>query len=178
MSTALAGGFLVLVSIGPARSQEAPQQSSNQPQVYEPSFFARFAPKTAADMVGNIPGFSITSGSDDRGFGQARQNVLINGRRVSGKANDARTALGRITAESVVRIEIVDGATLDIPGLSGGARVPREPAAVLVSRRGHRQWQGGRLVVVARAQRIRIPQRRRRAGHHHRRLGRGGRYSS
>ena len=71
-------------------------------------------------MVSNIPGFTISGDdSDERGFGQARQNVLINGRRVSGKSNDAATALGRITAESVLRIEIVDGATLDIPGLSG-----------------------------------------------------------
>jgi outer membrane receptor for ferrienterochelin and colicins len=96
---------------------QAPQ--SGQAQVYEPAFFARFAPKTAADMVGNIPGFRISGDDSERGFGQAKQNVLINGRRVSGKSNDAATALGRITAESVIRIEIVDGATLDIPGLSG-----------------------------------------------------------
>lgn len=95
-------------------------RASSQAQVYEPAFFARFAPKTAADMVGNIPGFTISGGDGgQRGFGQAKQNVLINGRRVSGKSNDAATALERITAESVVRIEIVDGATLNIPGLSG-----------------------------------------------------------
>ena len=95
-------------------------QTVSQAQVYEPAYFARFAPKTAADMVGNIPGFSISGNDEDeRGFGQAKQNVLINGRRVSGKSNDAETALSRISAESVVRIEIVDGATLNIPGLSG-----------------------------------------------------------
>ncbi len=117
---------LILLGVAPALAQEAetvpPQTSvatSGSAQVYEPAYFARFAPKNAMDMVGNIPGFEITSSSGERGFGQARQNVLINGRRVSGKANDAATALGRITAESVVRIEIVDGATLDIPGLSG-----------------------------------------------------------
>lgn len=122
----LASG-VILLGGAPAFAQETvetvPQQASaainGQAQVYEPAYFARFAPKNARDMVGNIPGFEITSGGGDRGFGQARQNVLINGRRVSGKANDAATALGRITAESVVRIEIVDGATLDIPGLSG-----------------------------------------------------------
>jgi len=103
----------------PAIAQQA-AQSAGQAQIYEPGFFTRFAPKTAADMVGNIPGFTITGNDDNaRGFGQAKQNVLINGRRVSGKANDAATALGRISAESVVRIEIVDGAALNIPGLSG-----------------------------------------------------------
>jgi hypothetical protein len=102
-----------------APPQPQPQQTSSQVQVYDPAYFARFAPKTAMDMVANIPGFEITSSSNERGFGQARQNVLINGRRVSGKSNDAAASLGRITAESVVRIEIIDGATLNIPGLSG-----------------------------------------------------------
>ena len=120
----LAGGLTVLGAAAPAFAQEQsppqpqPQQTS-QVQVYDPAYFARFAPKTAMDMVANIPGFEITSSSNERGFGQARQNVLINGRRVSGKSNDAAASLGRITAESVVRIEIVDGATLNIPGLSG-----------------------------------------------------------
>ena len=45
--------------------------------------------------------------------------MLINGQRLSGKSNDVLTELGRIPASNVVRIEIVDAATLDIPGLSG-----------------------------------------------------------
>jgi hypothetical protein len=120
-SAALMGGLIALCGAGVASAQEAAQPpAAAQAQVYEPGFFARFAPKTAADMVNNIPGFTISGDDDDeRGFGQARQNVLINGRRVSGKSNDAATALGRITAENVIRIEVVDGATLDIPGLSG-----------------------------------------------------------
>jgi hypothetical protein len=112
---------LALTGAGAAFAQEPAQPAAAaQAQVYEPAFFARFAPKTASDMVNNIPGFTVSGDDDDeRGFGQAKQNVLINGRRVSGKSNDAATALGRITAENVIRIEIVDGATLDIPGLSG-----------------------------------------------------------
>jgi len=109
-----------LFGAGSAIAQNVPAAAADAPvQVYEPAYFARFAPKSAADMVNNIPGFEISRGSNDRGFGQARQNVLINGRRVSGKSNDAATALSRISADSVVRIELVDGASLDIPGLSG-----------------------------------------------------------
>jgi hypothetical protein len=120
-TTAFAGSVLAFCSAGAAIAQEAAQPpGALQSQIYEPAFFARFAPKTASDMVNNIPGFTISGDdNDERGFGQARQNVLINGRRVSGKSNDAQTALGRITAENVIRIEIVDGAALDIPGLSG-----------------------------------------------------------
>ena len=54
-----------------------------------------------------------------RGLGQATGNVLFNGERPSNKADDMYTQLSRIPAENVERIEIVDGATLDIPGLSG-----------------------------------------------------------
>ena len=96
---------LIALSAAPAFAHEQvePQRVASQGQVYEPAYFARFAPKTAADMVGNIPGFAINDSddSDARGFGQAKQNVLINGRRVSGKSNDAEAALGRISAESV-----------------------------------------------------------------------------
>merc|ERR1712098_868110 len=87
---------------------------------YAPGDFAQYNPQTALDMVNRIPGFSI-QGDDDgsRGFGQATGNVLINGQRVSGKSNGAEAALGRISATRVIRIEVVDGTKLDIPGLSG-----------------------------------------------------------
>lgn len=92
----------------------------NMVQTFTPEDFARFTPRTALDMVEQIPGFIIEEqDNSQRGFGQATGNVLINGQRLSGKSNDAIEALGRIPAASVVRIELQDGATLDIPGLSG-----------------------------------------------------------
>ena len=89
-------------------------------RVYTYADLAQYAPRTALDMVQRIPGFSLDGGNQgNRGLGQASQNVLINGQRVAGKSNDAFSALSRIAAKKVVRIEIVDGATLDVPGLSG-----------------------------------------------------------
>jgi hypothetical protein len=88
-------------------------------RTYMPADFARFAPRTALDMLRQVPGFSIQGANQARGLGQASGNVLINGQRISGKSNDAVTELSRIPASSVQRIEIVDGATLDIAGLSG-----------------------------------------------------------
>lgn len=89
-------------------------------QIFQPDFFDRFAPRTALDMVQQVPGFQIDDGNrGSRGFGQASGNVLINGLRVSGKSNGAVDALGRIAVDTVVRIELLDGASLDIPGLSG-----------------------------------------------------------
>ncbi|MBK9431394.1 MAG: hypothetical protein IPN50_02865 [Sphingomonadales bacterium] len=91
----------------------------NDRRIYDVAQFARFAPRTALDMAGQIPGFQISQVSGDRGLGEASQNVLINGQRITGKSNDAETALARIAASSVVRLEIVDGAKLDISGLNG-----------------------------------------------------------
>lgn len=88
-------------------------------QVYTPADFARYAPKNAYDMLNQVPGFSIRDNENLRGLGQATGNVLFNGERPSNKADDMYTQLSRIPAGNVERIEIVDGATLDIPGLSG-----------------------------------------------------------
>ncbi|MEW4467933.1 TonB-dependent receptor plug domain-containing protein [Parasphingorhabdus sp. JC815] len=92
----------------------------NNREIYEAAQFARFNPRTALDIVRQVPGFTIDTGDNNaRGLGQADENVLINGARIAGKNNDAITVLGRISASNVVRIEIVDGATLSISGLSG-----------------------------------------------------------
>lgn len=126
----LAASGLALAA-APAQAQ-APAEPTNVPDappseattgegtiVYAPADFARYAPRTALDMVLQIPDFTLEESSGDRGLGQASENVLINGQRVSGKSNDARSYLGSIPASSVQRIEIVDGATLNIPGLTG-----------------------------------------------------------
>lgn len=86
---------------------------------FTPEDFARFAPRSAADMARQVPGFSIREGDEARGLGAADTNVLINGRRISGKSNGPVEALGRIPVEEVVRLELIDGASLDIGGLTG-----------------------------------------------------------
>lgn len=97
----------------PAATQTTPLRS------FDPAYFAQFAPRTALDMVQQIPGFSIAQGEDRRGLGQVSSNVLINGERFSGKSNDVVSELGRISASNVIRIELIDGATLNLPGLTG-----------------------------------------------------------
>ena len=99
--------------------ETSPSESDGVRQIYLPSDFAQFAPRSAFDLVRQIPGFSVNEGGGDRGFGQADTNVLINGRRISGKSNGPTQALERLSVESVIRIEILDGASLDIGGMSG-----------------------------------------------------------
>lgn len=88
-------------------------------QRFTPADFTRFAPRNAYDMLVQVPGFQIRESEQLRGLGQATGNVLFNGQRPSSKADTLQTQLSRIPVGTVTRIEIVDGATLDLPGLSG-----------------------------------------------------------
>lgn len=104
----------------PPRAAEVPadsQQSSRA--VYTAADFIRFAPRNAWDMLSRVPGFAIKESQERRGLGQATANVLFNGARSANKSDDLYTQLTRIPADNVTRIEIVDGAALDVPGLSG-----------------------------------------------------------
>lgn len=121
----------LLTLASPALAQDAPAAATgdspppvsapaNGKRVFTPADFTRFAPRNALDMLKQVPGFGIR-GEDGggRGLGQASGNVLLNGERLSGKSSDPVTALGNIPAGNVIRIEIVDAAELDVPGLTG-----------------------------------------------------------
>lgn len=102
-----------------AAEEEPPSADESVRDIYSFADFAAFAPRNALDMLERLPGFTIRSENDQRGLGAASGNILINGERFASKSTSARDQLARIPANNVVRIEIVDGASLDIPGLSG-----------------------------------------------------------
>jgi len=102
-----------------AVAQAAVLPTSATKRVYAPADFARFAPKTAYDMLVQVPSFTIRGASSERGLGQASENVLINGQRIANKSGGAIDQLQRVSAANVDRIEIVDAAGLGIAGLSG-----------------------------------------------------------
>ena len=109
-----------LGAVAPLRAQvPASTGSAATKRVYTPADFARFAPKTAYDMLVQVPSFTIRSASSERGLGQASENVLINGQRIANKSGGAVDQLQQVSANSVDRIEIVDAASLGIAGLSG-----------------------------------------------------------
>ena len=104
---------------GDAPSAVAAASATGRGQTYDPAYFNQYAPRNALDMVAQIPGFSISDDGGGRGLGQANQNVIVNGARFSSKSDSVRDQLRRIPASDVLRIEVVDGTTLDIPGLTG-----------------------------------------------------------
>jgi outer membrane receptor for ferrienterochelin and colicins len=108
---------------GPSDSAVAPAPVAKpvtpEKRVYTVADFARFSPKTAYDMLSQVPGFTIQSvDTTTRGLGQASENVLINGQRVANKLG-AVDQLQRTPASNVERIEIVAAASLGIAGLTG-----------------------------------------------------------
>lgn len=119
----------IALAAAPAHAQEqepetaaapvATEDAAPQGRIFTPADFVRFAPRSALDLLEQVPGFQIESENGDRGLGQASGNVLINGQRLSSKSDSARDQLSRVSVDNVVRIEIVDGTSLDIPGLTG-----------------------------------------------------------
>ena len=126
--------LLALNAIGLAHAQEAAPAASNAPTdgrvVYAPDFFAQYSPQTALDMVRRVPGFSIDSGSDRRGFSGAAGNVLIDGARPSAKSQDIGSILERIPASQVERLELIRAAsTGEAAGQSVVVNVVRKAGA-------------------------------------------------
>ena len=112
----LAGAMMPAV----AAAQTPASAAATTKRVYAPADFARFAPKTAYDMLAQVPSFTIrTTDNSQRGLGQAQENVVINGERIANKSGGAVDQLKRTSATAVERIEIVDAASLGIAGLSG-----------------------------------------------------------
>lgn len=103
----------------PLQLEDVPASLAAVREVYTPADFARYAPRNALDMIRQVPGFVIQQVEQGRGLGQASGNVLLNGERISSKSTSITEQLARIPAANVERIEVVDGATLGIPGLSG-----------------------------------------------------------
>ncbi|NNE56858.1 MAG: TonB-dependent receptor plug domain-containing protein [Hellea sp.] len=105
---------LVMLSVSPALAQ-----TEHSIRTFDADYFMQYAPQTAFDMVRRIPGFQARGGNRDRGLGQGGANVLVNGQQIVGKGGDSFDQIDRIPAANVVKIEILDGTSLEIPGLTG-----------------------------------------------------------
>lgn len=81
---------------------------------YPATFFFRYQPVTALDMVQQVPGFQLDNGSSDRGFIAAVGNILINDVYPSAKQDLPSSILARIPANQVLKIELIRGPVRDI----------------------------------------------------------------
>jgi outer membrane receptor for ferrienterochelin and colicins len=109
------GATAVAQDIAPAPLQSAAEgvTTTGNTVVYGAAYSARFEPNNAEDMLRRIPGVpAILDGvvtQQERGFGSAGAQILLNGRRFPGKANEINTTLRRIAATNVERVELISG---------------------------------------------------------------------
>ena len=95
---------------------------------YPAEFFAEFTPLTVNDMLDRVPGIDLILNSGgpnadgDRGLGGS-SSILIDGKRLAGKANEARAQLDRISADQVKHIEIVRGTSSSLDVQNSGQLV-------------------------------------------------------
>ena len=83
--------------------------------VYDSEFFATYNPISAEDMIKRIPGTEgllagFGGGGDERrGLRSNTDQILINGKRLTGKENQSSQFLEKLPAKSVERIELITG---------------------------------------------------------------------
>ncbi len=83
--------------------------------VYDAEFFAPYNPITAEDMIQRIPGAEGLVGGfgndqeERRGLRANTDQILIDGKRLTGKENQSSSFLERLPANSVERIELITG---------------------------------------------------------------------
>lgn len=120
----------VLVQAIAAAQPEAVAAPSEGVITYPAEYFAEIRPVTALDMIGRLPGFSLDTGDDVRGFEGAAGNVLLDGRRPATKSDNLEEILRRVPASQVVRIELIRGGApgIDMQGKSVLANVVRSQA--------------------------------------------------
>jgi outer membrane receptor for ferrienterochelin and colicins len=90
---------------------------------YPASYFSHYEPVTALDMLNRIPGIdSVLSGGGGggRGLGAGNSPILIDGKRIAGKANSGKEVLGRIAAKQVDHVEIIRGSSADLDVRTAG----------------------------------------------------------
>ena len=85
----------------------AAESSNSDSLQYTAEFFSQFSPRTALDMVRQVPGFALQEVDEEkRGYAAAAGNVLIDGEYPSNKSQTLEDILQRIPADQVVRIEL------------------------------------------------------------------------
>jgi hypothetical protein len=126
LKTNLLGVFVALVGL-----LDAPALAQDAVSLYPASYFDASRPATAADMLNRLPGFTLDTGNNQRGFAGTAGNVLIDGTRPTAKTDDLSTILARIPASAVDRIELIRGGApgIDMQGQNVVANIVRKAGA-------------------------------------------------
>ncbi|MFN3165245.1 MAG: TonB-dependent receptor plug domain-containing protein, partial [Pseudohongiellaceae bacterium] len=135
LSTALLAGYSALAIGQVDPDQVQPTTDDDSTVTYPASYFDQYRPYSVNDMLARIPGIDVarggggaqggpgsSGGSNRRGLGAGGDQILINGRRITGKGNEGNSQLSRIPAGEVQYIEIIRGTSGDLD-VRGGNQV-------------------------------------------------------
>lgn len=126
-SRCLFGLLLISPLVGYGQSTGTESDST---VIYPASNFSQYSPVSVNDMLERIPGIDLALEGDssaissrfrggNRGLG-GTSRILIDGKRLAGKANEARSQLDRISAEEVAYIEIIRGTSSELDVQNSG----------------------------------------------------------
>ncbi len=92
---------------------------------YQPDYFVKFSPVTLLDMLQRVPGVPEILNKNrrkrnQRGFGSGGDQILIDGKRLSGKSNNINDVLARISADQIAKIDLIRGAASGLDVQSQG----------------------------------------------------------
>ena len=127
---------IIATALIPLLSAAAMAQKTNDDDAtvtYPASYFAQYGSVSVNDMLSRIPGIALAlEGNQVPGFSNSRNNnrglggssqILVNGKRLAGKANEASSQLDRIAADQVDYIEIIRGTSGDLDVSNSGQMV-------------------------------------------------------
>ena len=130
-------GLILLAGLSSitAIAQDQPTVDEDSTVTYPAAYFDQYNPFSVSDMLDRIPGINVarqggndnngpgsSRGSQRRGLGLGGDQVLINGRRITGKENEGNSQLSRIPANQVQYIEIIRGTSGELE-VRGGNQV-------------------------------------------------------
>jgi hypothetical protein len=123
-------GLAAAVAAASAPQPSPPAEAASVVR-YPASFFTPMQPNTAMDMINRLPGFTLDTGAQVRGFSGAAGNVLIDGDRPASKDDDVGSILQRIPASQVDHIDLIRGGApgVDMHGRTVLANVVRRRAS-------------------------------------------------
>ncbi|MBI1200077.1 MAG: outer membrane beta-barrel protein [Phenylobacterium sp.] len=104
--------MLIATLLAQAAVAAAPQPATALPDGvigYPASFFEGQQVANAAEMLARVPGFTLDTGDDVRGYEGAAGNVVIDGQRPASKSDNLEEILRRIPVSQVERIDIIRG---------------------------------------------------------------------
>lgn len=115
------------VVVSSSFGQESPDSNDDSTVTYSASFFDQFSPVSVQDMLDRIPGIDLVlntnrgafNSNNARGLGGSSQ-ILIDGKRMAGKANEAESQLSQIAASEVAHIEIIRGTSSQLDVQNSG----------------------------------------------------------